>query len=296
MRKLLLLFIFIPFLANAQNLTGFWKGKIYQDSGGYAPEYTLELNLIQKKKRVSGTSLAYLGRVVVAKLSLDGYISKDSIYLSEFSHGIIEKILPPTYLLCIKNFTLGYKKDAGGIETLSGRWDGKAFAKDNLPIDKLFINDTSKEESDAINCIPGKVLVSRNNGLRIETSPPTEIFIFPDTLNGTQLIKVKEIEIENPVIEITIHDYEKVDGDKVSIYFNREKIADHILVRKSPTNFTLTLSERYINNEIIIVAENLGRIPPNTSLMKIKDGDKTYDVYVSSDFNNSAAIYLKYKK
>ncbi len=67
-------------------------------------------------------------------------------------------------------------------------------------------------------------------------------------------------------------------------------------VRKSPTNFTLTLSGKYINNEIIIIAENLGRIPPNTSLMKIKDGDKVYDVYVSSDFNNSAAIYLKFKK
>ncbi|MBU1374053.1 MAG: hypothetical protein KJ712_03245 [Bacteroidetes bacterium] len=295
MRKLLLLFIFIPFLSNAQDLTGFWKGKIYQDSGGYAPEYVLELNLIQKKKRVSGTSLAYLGKVVVAKLYLDGYISKDSIYLSEFSNGIIEKILPPTYLICIKNFTLGYKK-TDFIETLSGRWDGKAFAKDNLPIDKLFTNDTSKKELDVIDCIPGKVLVSRNDGLQIEASQPTELYNYPDTLYGTHLIKVKEIEIENPVIEISISDYEKIDGDKVSIYFNREKIADHLFVRKSPTNFTLTLSGKYINNEIIIVAENLGRIPPNTSLMKVKDGNKSYDVYVSSDFNNSAAIYLKFKK
>lgn len=287
MRKLILIFLFIPLLSNSQDLAGFWKGKIYQDSGGYAQEYELELQITQNKNKLYGTSNAYLNLVITEQIAFKGgYFKNDSIKLKEYEEGIINSVQPNSYVPCIKTYILAYTKEADGTETLKGRWYGVGY--DDNKTDDVFSSD----------CIPGLVFLSR-----VSLSPrqniisgPTLTYNFPDTLNGTKLTKVKEIEVENPVVEISINDYEKVDGDEVSIYFNREKIADHVMVKKSPTNFTLTLSEKYINNEIIIVAENLGRIPPNTSLMKIKDGNKTYEVYVSSDFKNSAAIYLKYKK
>lgn len=48
-------------------------------------------------------------------------------------------------------------------------------------------------------------------------------------------------------------------------------------------------------NEIILFAENLGKIPPNTSQLIIIDGTNTYRLIIESDLQKSAAIYLKYK-
>jgi len=293
MRKLLLLLFFFPYIVNAQDLTGFWKGKLTQDSGGYAPQYVLELNINQKNKKISGVSNAYLGSVVVGKLSFSGYFEKDSIYLNEFRYGVIEKILPPDYFLCIKNFTLKYKS-TGSLETLTGRWDGVTYAKDELGKDEPF-TDAFGVKKEVLDCIPGLIFLSKNDSLHIQTPVPTQYQTFKDSLYRTQINVIEEVDVENKIIQIALSDYEKVDGDKVTIIFNKDTIAEKVAIRKSPTFFTLNLSNQYINNELLIYAENLGRIPPNTCSIKIIDGDKTRIIYLSSDFKYTGAIHINYK-
>jgi hypothetical protein len=293
MRKLILLLFFFPFILNAQDLTGFWKGKLTQDSGGYATQYVLELNIIQKNKRISGVSNAYLGNVVVGKLSFSGYFDKDSVYISEFRYGVIERILPPDYFLCIKNFILKYK-NTGGLEILTGRWDGITYAKDELGKDELFTDDFGVKK-EVLQCIPGLIFLSKNDSLHIKTPVPTQYQTFQDSLYRTQINVIEEVEVENRIIQIALNDYEKVDGDKVTIIFNRDTIAQKVAIRKSPTYFTLNLSNQYVNNELLIYAENLGRIPPNTCAIKIIDGDKTRTIYLSSDFKYTGAIHFNYK-
>ncbi len=293
MRKIILLLFFFPLILNAQDLTGFWKGKLTQDSGGYAPQYVLELNITQKSKKISGVSNAYLGNVVVGKLSFSGYFEKDSIYLSEFRYGVIEKILPPDYFLCIKNFILKYR-NTGGLETLTGRWDGNTYAKDELGKDELF-TDIFGDKKEVLECIPGLIFLSKNDSLHIQTPIPTQYQTFKDSLYSTQINVIEDVDVENKIIQIALNDYEKVDGDKVTILFNRDTIAEKISIRKSPTLFTLNLSNQFINNELLIYAENLGRIPPNTCSIKIIDGDKTRIIYLSSDFKYTGAIHFNYK-
>ena len=63
MKKLLLyLIIFIPSFIYGQDLTGFWKGKLTQDSGGYSPEYVLEVNIVQKTKTYTDIHLPTLDK------------------------------------------------------------------------------------------------------------------------------------------------------------------------------------------------------------------------------------------
>jgi hypothetical protein len=49
------------------------------------------------------------------------------------------------------------------------------------------------------------------------------------------------------------------------------------------------------NIELILVAENLGTLPPNTGLLVVKDGDKVYQVNFSADLQTNAAILFKRK-
>jgi hypothetical protein len=48
--------------------------------------------------------------------------------------------------------------------------------------------------------------------------------------------------------------------------------------------------------ELVLFAENLGTIPPNTGLLTIRDGDDIYQVRFSADLQKNATIVLRRKK
>jgi hypothetical protein len=293
MKKLLLyLFIFIPIYVNAQDLTGFWKGKLTQDSGGYAPEYVLEVNITQKNKNLYGNTLAYSGQTVVSKISFNGYIDKDSVYLKEYREGVMKQVLPPGFSLCIKNLILKYKKEAGGLETLTGRWDGKPIDKIKKDEDKDAFSLFTDQDGD---CLPGFVFLSKNDLAHIYTNQPSKYQVFKDSIYQTKINYIEEIDVYNQIVKISIADYEKVDGDKVTIMLNQDTVAAQVKVTKDPKTFTLVLNSVYINNQLLIYAENLGKIPPNTCGIQIIDGDKEHLIYLSSDFKTTGAIKLNYK-
>ena len=54
----------------------------------------------------------------------------------------------------------------------------------------------------------------------------------------------------------------------------------------------IPLSDLQETNELIMVAENLGAIPPNTSYMVALVGEKRYDAQLASTENSSAMIKL----
>ena len=56
-----------------QELNGYWKGKITQNDGGYIPEYTFELFIIQKGDSITGRSYVYVDSIY-AEMNLSGKI------------------------------------------------------------------------------------------------------------------------------------------------------------------------------------------------------------------------------
>ena len=48
-------------------------------------------------------------------------------------------------------------------------------------------------------------------------------------------------------------------------------------------------------NELVMYAENLGTIPPNTALMKVNAAGKTYEVRISSDEEKNGTVIFKLK-
>jgi hypothetical protein len=47
-------------------------------------------------------------------------------------------------------------------------------------------------------------------------------------------------------------------------------------------------------HEVVMVADNLGDIPPNTSLMVVKAGDQQWEVRISSTEQKNAVVIFKY--
>ena len=74
---------------------------------------------------------------------------------------------------------------------------------------------------------------------------------------------------------------------------NGKLIFEHIRLTEKAYVVKLAVSELSESNELIMVAENLGAIPPNTSYMVAVVGEKKYDAQLASSENSSAMIRLK---
>jgi hypothetical protein len=64
----------------------------------------------------------------------------------------------------------------------------------------------------------------------------------------------------------------------------------------SPLTVKFKIDEDNSEHELVMVAENLGRIPPNTSLMVVEAGEQRFNVYITSTEQKNALVRFKYQK
>jgi hypothetical protein len=101
-----------------------------------------------------------------------------------------------------------------------------------------------------------------------------------------------EIPVTGDSIELRFYDNAEIDGDSISLFLNNKLIFEHIKLSDKAYIVKLPVSELVESNELTMVAENLGAIPPNTSYMIAVIGDKRYDAQLASTENSSAMIRL----
>ena len=107
---------------------------------------------------------------------------------------------------------------------------------------------------------------------------------------------LKTIEIEDEKITIDIYDNGQIDGDTVSIYLNDKLIVSKKRLTAKPINIQLNLDDDNDIYDIIMYAENLGSIPPNTALMIVQTKNKRYEINVTSREQTSGAVRFKLKR
>jgi hypothetical protein len=125
---------------------------------------------------------------------------------------------------------------------------------------------------------------------KIETkiTPPT----IEQKFASREKIFTKEIPLTGDSIELRFYDNAEIDGDSISLFLNGRLIFEHISLTEKAYVVRLAVSDLQESNELIMVAENLGSIPPNTSYMVAVVGDKRYDAQLASTENSSAMIKL----
>jgi hypothetical protein len=123
------------------------------------------------------------------------------------------------------------------------------------------------------------------------TSIPT-----PKVLASRENELVKTITTSSNEIEVNIYDNGTIDNDTISVYLDKKLVlAKKRLTEKAiPLKITLDDSNNY--HELVMVAENLGEIPPNTSLMVVKAGTQRYEVRITSTEQKNAVVVFKYEK
>lgn len=103
---------------------------------------------------------------------------------------------------------------------------------------------------------------------------------------------LKEIPLTGDSIELRFYDNAQVDGDSISLFLNGRLVQEHIRLSDVAYVLKLAVSELADENELIMVAENLGSIPPNTSHMVALMGRLKYGASLASTEQSSAMIRL----
>lgn len=107
---------------------------------------------------------------------------------------------------------------------------------------------------------------------------------------------VRQITVEHDSVTVSLYDNGDIDGDSVTLIYNNNIITTHQRLTDKPITFVLKVEPGNNSNELVMYAENLGSIPPNTALMIITDGNKRYEVKVSSSKDRNGVVAFKLRE
>ncbi len=123
---------------------------------------------------------------------------------------------------------------------------------------------------------------------------PREMPIPPVLLERENAL-VRTLTTNSRDIKIELYDNGQIDNDTVSVYYNNSVIVNRKKLSHDPITLTINADENEPNHEFVMVAENLGEIPPNTALMVITTGGKRYELYLVSTEEKNAKVVIQYK-
>lgn len=120
--------------------------------------------------------------------------------------------------------------------------------------------------------------------------------IKPLSLQKRTIEVQKVITVHAKKLRLAVWDNEKVDGDKISLSLNGKWIIRNYEIVKDKKLFEVELVKGQVN-QLVFFAENLGRIPPNTSAVNIQyDGyNKTHIMRSNMEKSGSINFYLEEK-
>ena len=123
-----------------------------------------------------------------------------------------------------------------------------------------------------------------------------ETVVTPRVLASRQNEVVKTITSNANEISIKVYDNGSIDNDTVSVYLDKKLVISKQRLTEKAIVVKFNLDETNDYHELVMVAENLGEIPPNTSLMVVTAGTKQYEVRITSNEQKNAVVIFKYEK
>ena len=113
-------------------------------------------------------------------------------------------------------------------------------------------------------------------------------------LRKTEVIRT--IDFESDSLTLVLYDNGIVDGDTVSVVLNDEVIIPKLGLTEQAYRKVIKIPPGMGDSlQLVIYAENLGSIPPNSGLLIIEDGSDRYEVGFRGDMTKSPAVKLRRK-
>lgn len=274
-----LFFLAMISVAHAQNLNGIWRGKLTQDPGGCYPVYYLELQISAiDANNISGNSYDFYDRARYVRLDFNGRYNAQTKRLVIIESKVLTFEIPRDCVPCIKTYDLSYTNN-GKDEFLTGEWKGFEMERRGV-------------------CPPGRITLQRV----MQSEFPVHIRQNDTLAKIQQSLKlqprdkeiVRTIQVDTSALRIDLYDNAEIDDDTITVFLNNTLL----LYKKRLTDKALTLTVTAFPGteyELMMYADNLGRIPPNTALMVITAGKNKYELRLASTEQKSAVVRFVYQ-
>ena len=118
----------------------------------------------------------------------------------------------------------------------------------------------------------------------------------PNILKKRENSLVQTLMINSENVTVKLYDNGEIDDDTISVYLDSKLILSNKRLSAAAITVNLKMDESNPDHELIMVAENMGRIPPNTSLMIVTAGDQRFEVRITSTEQKNAMVRFKYVK
>ena len=136
-------------------------------------------------------------------------------------------------------------------------------------------------------------------------APPSKALsaIVSSTTGAAAAIAQRKTEVIRNVfftadsLVLSLYDNGTVDGDTVSVVLNGEVIIAKQRLTANAIRTTVHIAPGQGDSlQLIMYAENLGSIPPNTGVLVIQDGNNRNEIRFAGDMQKSSAIILKRRR
>ncbi len=211
------------------------------------------------------------------------FVVKDHWYPVTYTNdGTTAKL----YVDCELKYSVPYKETFTNAEDLFiGKTNDVFFSFwMNADLDDVRIYDRALN-AEEVGLICGKKIMDT-----ITKAPPEE------KLEPRAKEVMRQITVDHDLISVTLYDNGEVDGDSITLIYNDSILAKHKMLTTNALTFKIKIAPGNSRNELVMYAENLGSIPPNTALMVIYDGDKRYEVSMRSNLSTSGAVSFKLRE
>lgn len=115
-------------------------------------------------------------------------------------------------------------------------------------------------------------------------------------INNRKIETIQSVYYRSDSLELTLYDNGEVDGDTVSVLMNGEVIMPRVGLSTNAVRKKISTVNTGDSIQLIMYAENLGSLPPNTGLLIVYDGADRYEIRFSGDLKKSAAIIFRRKE
>ncbi len=172
--------------------------------------------------------------------------------------------------------------------------DNKSLTKNDNVVNKIDVPINVETPSNQ-NIDPDNKNIIKDQKYPIDLNKEKNLAIL-SKLEKRATTVIQTIEVESNTVKIDLYDNGEVDGDSISLFYNGKLLLLNKRLSEKAISFNLTIEKENSVNELVMYAENLGSIPPNTALMIVTDGNKRYEVRIISDLQKSGVINFIHKK
>ncbi|MEJ8819898.1 hypothetical protein [Lacibacter sp. H407] len=139
-----------------------------------------------------------------------------------------------------------------------------------------------------------KVENEKEPDTKTEIKPTIPAPKLPGRLEKRESKVFETIAIDEEEITVNLYDNAEIDGDIITVLFNGELVASQKTLSDKPITIKLK-AIRGRDNTLTMYAENQGRVPPNTAIMRVQNGEQYYKVFLSADDKKNGSVVFRFK-